>query len=278
MTGELDMSSNTITNVANPVDETDVANKQYVDNSIGDKLTNVSLVGRYMVLHDQDDVKTYVSVRTQRNIDLDNGRVVEIKNNIADSDENEFNNNPRNIEIQSNLMLMPNPDKALGTVKLNGQIRVSFKPPTTLAQPWTFILMGKPGETPAMLDNGSIFTFIKSKSILNHIMTRWVGNRFEYAITDTIMLPENTDSFEIDPSRLNTIAFTYERNKLMIWLNGLPKKTKVNLDLGGLHYFRVGVRELGILSLYDRVLNRWEIGEYYVEHYVENFTNDEVLI
>ena len=82
----------------------------------------------------------------------------------------------------------------------------------------------------------------------------------------------------VDPSQLNSIAFTYNEDKLMIWLNGVLKKTKVNLDLGELSLIYIGVKELGILSLYSRMLNKLEIAEHFVEHHVKNFTDGEVLI
>jgi hypothetical protein len=173
---------------------------------------------------------------------------------------------------------LPNPNKRLGTVQLTGQIRADFKPLHKLEQPWTFILTGKPGENPPILNNRLNFTFEKSNRTIKNLLTRWVDNKYEYAITDDVMTRENTDSIKIDPSRLNSIAFTYERNQLMIWLNGLPKKTKDNLDLGGLLVILIGVEEIGIFSLYSRMLSKLEIAEHFVEYQVENFTNDEVLI
>jgi hypothetical protein len=93
MTGNLDMDQNKITNVSSPTDETDVVNKQYVD-SLVERKHDVSIhaLGRYIIIPDEDGIKTYFSVRARKNVDLDSDKLVEVKNG------NLFNADPTKLE------------------------------------------------------------------------------------------------------------------------------------------------------------------------------------
>ena len=70
---------------------------------------------------------------------------------------------------------------------------------------------------------------------------------------------------------------SFFENKLNIWLNG----KQINQYYGTfvlLNQINVGVKEVGIVSLYNRDLNKLEMIQHFVDYHVENFTNDEVLI
>ena len=85
---------------------------------------------------------------------------------------------------------------------------------------------------------------------------------------------------KVDPTKLNHIALEYNDNKVCFWVNGVQIKAPMheNLILGNLLRIAIGVKTLGLLSFYDRHLSKPEIIQHFVDHHVQNFTNDEVLI
>ena len=117
------------------------------------------------------------------------------------------------------------------------------------------------------------------RGINMYIIIRWAKGVFKYTISpvSTDTSDGNTTEFNLDTTQLNHIAFEYlGNNKLTVWINGMQKKQH-NLILGSLSHIIVGVKELGILSLYNRDLNKAEIVQHFIDNHVENFTNDEVL-
>ena len=279
MIGNLDMNYNRITSVADPIDETDVVNKQYVDRvEQHEHDTRPYVLGRYIVLPDDDGTKVYFSVRARKNINLERGKLFEIKNNIADSTENEFNNRPDDITITKDVALLPNPDKKIGIVQLISELRIDFTSPRYLPTPWTFILSARPGNPPLSSYSDSILTFHNTDTqVFTYITIRWALDGFKYAITDDVMTNSNSVPINVNIAQLNHISFQCVRSRLNVWLNGKQIKLH-NVSLGSLSAIRVGVKEVGIVSLYNRDLNKVEIIQHFVDHHVENFTNDEVLI
>ena len=69
MTGLLNMGSFKITNVGDPENDTDVVNKKYVDTFLEHHEHDLDVIGRYLVISKNGD-KSYVSLRTKKNIDL----------------------------------------------------------------------------------------------------------------------------------------------------------------------------------------------------------------
>ncbi len=152
MTGPLSMGHFKLTDVGNPTDETDCVNKLYVDSRSSDlgrsdlnmnnfKITdvgepenendvitkgyfdehlNIYNVGRYIVFPSRDK-KVYFSVRTARNIDLDNGLIVNLKNEQILIDE------PQNITVNQNITYIPIPRKFAGIMQLNTPFSVRFQ-------------------------------------------------------------------------------------------------------------------------------------------------------
>lgn len=268
MTGTLDMLNNRITGVGDPVEETDCVNKQYVDMHAHD----VSSLGRYIIMPGENDEKIYFSVRSKRNVNLGNGKLVEIKNNTVES-------NDRNITTQTDITLLPNVNKVLPIMQLNSQLQIMFKPLSHLSVPWTFLFSVKPGQTPPLNNNRTTLEFFnQADRTITFITTMWTSTSFKYAITRDVMTDDNAIIIDMDITQLNHITFEYVGNKLTVWINGLSRKTHTNTALGKIAGIRIGVKQLGILSLYNRELNKGEIIEHYIENHVKNFTNDEVLI
>ena len=133
LTGSLDMSGEKITRVGDPTDNKDAVTKEYVDAQIQHE-HDVALhaVGRYIVLpNEEDGTKTYFSVRAKKNVDLDSGRLVEVKNGET------FNVRPIQIRVVSESEELPNPDKDLEIMQYNTiNLEIYFNPPNTIPQPW----------------------------------------------------------------------------------------------------------------------------------------------
>jgi hypothetical protein len=268
MTGNLDMLNNRITSIGTPVDETNCVNKQYVDRHV--HRFNVRVLGRYIIIP-EDTNNTYFSVRSKRNVDFNNSKLVEIKNNLVE-------NTSANIRTNTSITLLPNDNKDLQIMQLNSQLEIIIKPLHHLAAPWTFLFSVRPGDSPPLSNNETTILFINP---INHsipfIRTTWTSTSFKYSITHNVINFGNTTTFDLDTTQLNHIAFEYVGTKLTVWINGMSRKTH-NTVLGGIFGIRMGVKELGILSLYGRELNKGEIVEHFIENHVKNFTDDEVLI
>jgi hypothetical protein len=110
------------------------------------------------------------------------------------------------------------------------------------------------------------------------IFTEWSSTSFKYAISKDRLTDENATILDLDTTQLNHIVFKYVGLKLTVWVNGLSRKTHNNNVLNGILGISKGVKELGILSVYNRELNKAEIIEHFIENHVKNFTDDEVLI
>ena len=77
MTGLLNMGSFKITNVGDPENDTDVVNKKYVDTFLEHHEHDLDVIGRYLVISKNGD-KSYVSLRTKKNIDLQQNLILNI--------------------------------------------------------------------------------------------------------------------------------------------------------------------------------------------------------
>jgi len=279
MTGNVDMDNNKVINVGTPTDETDVVNKQYVDSLVQHEHdTRPYDLGRYIVFPHDSGSKTYFSVRARKNIDLDSDKLVEVKHNIKNASENEINNRPQDITITKDTTMLPNPEKKLGIMELNAPLQIDFRLLRNLVSPWTLLFSARPGETPPRDGNNSVLTFYNSANqAFKYLTTMWTADSFKYTITDDVMTNANAIVHNVDTDKLNHIAIEYTGTKLCVWFNGRQEQMH-NETLGELSTIIVGVEKLGIISLYSRNLNKQEIVQHFVDHHVENFTNDEVLI
>ena len=135
MTGPLDMSGEKITRVGDPTDNKDAVTKEYVDSLIQhEHELALHAVGRYIVLpNEEDGTKTYFSVRAKKNVDLDSGKLVEVKNGQT------LNVRPIQIGVVkvSESEELPNPDKDLKIMQYNtSNLEIYFNPPNTMPAPW----------------------------------------------------------------------------------------------------------------------------------------------
>ena len=129
LTGDLAMSGNKITDLGNPTEDKDAVPKDYVDRLI--HKVALHAVGRYIEQHNEDNTKTYFSGRTKKNVDLDNGKLIEV------SSEGTHNVRPVQIELVSEFVLLDNPGKDLKILQYNSSnLEVCFNPPNTMPAPW----------------------------------------------------------------------------------------------------------------------------------------------
>ena len=259
MTGLLNMGDNKLTNVGDPENDKDAVNKKYVDNlrEHGHDL-DLDVIGRYLVIS-KNGGKSYVSLRTKKNIDLSNTYV----NMTADG--NEFDN--QIITIDSDFRTVPNGNN-LGIMQLHRSLTITLN--DGLLEPWTVLFSAKLHK-PLTIDYFAL-TFTDANQRIWPITMRWSSGTFTYTLPN-----QNATSIDVDTTQFIHMAFEYVGNKLTVWVNGKSRKSH-NVDLANLSRISMNVNQLGVLSLYRRELSKTEVAEHFVEYQVKNFTDDEVLI
>ena len=260
MTGLLNMGSFKITNVGDPENDTDVVNKKYVDTVLEHHEHDLDVIGRYLVISKNGD-KSYVSLRTKKNIDLQQDLLLTITGEG-------ITNTAFRMNVQSSTL--PNGNK-LDILKLTGQLDIYeqiHEPGKIVSQPWTFLFSAKPNLPSG--NNRSYLRFGASGSLF----LNWSSGTFNYEMPNQI----DRISINIDTTQFNHIAFEYVGNKLTVWVNGKSRKS-YNINLPDLSSKSINADQLGVLSLYDRELSKTEVAEHFVEYQVKNFSNNaQVLI
>ena len=203
--------------------------------------------------------KSYVSLRTKKNIDLQQDLVVNITSEEIINAGNFLHNMQRRI--------LPNGNK-LGIMQFIGQLNIYTQNINSrLSQPWTFLFSAKPNPSSGI--SCSYLGFGTNSSLF----LDWSSGTFNYEMPNQI----DRISIDIDTTQFNHIAFEYVGNKLTVWVNGKSRKS-YTIDLADLSSISINVDQLGVVSLYNRELSKTEVAEYFVEYQVKNFSNDEVLI
>ena len=269
MTGPLDMSGEKITRVGDPTDNKDAVTKEYVDSLIQhEHELALHAVGRYIVLpNKKDGTKTYFSVRAKKNVDLDSGKLVEVKNGET------FNVRPIQIGVVSESVDLPNPDKDLKIMQYNtSNLEIYFNPPNTMPAPWNLRFS-------AVIPNTtSTFWFQVNPFTRSRIEMLWLFNVLTFIIYDIHGQIEYTSSVSgLSQQDFHHVSIEYVDDKLYFWVNGVLKDSYRSLNLQLLS-IELSVQKLGILSFYNRNLNKQEIVQHFIDHHVKNFTNDKVLI
>ena len=261
MTGDLSMGDNKLTNVGDPENDKDAVNKKYVDTFLEHHEHNLDVVGRYLAISKNGD-KSYVSLRTKKNIDLSNQYVK------MTADGNEFDS--QLITIDSDITTVDNGNN-LGIMQLNRYLRITPSALHNLSEPWTFLFSAKLRKPPTI--NSFALYFTDANQRLLHMFMRWSSGTFIYTLPN-----QNETSIDVDTTQFIHMTFEYVGNKLTLWINGKSRKSH-NVDLGELSDIRINVQQLGVVSLYNRELSKTEVAEHFVEYQVKNFSNNaQVLI
>ena len=269
MTGDLSMGDNKLTNVGDPENDKDAVNKKYVDTFPKHDL-DLDVIGRYLVIS-KNGGKSYVSLRTKKNIDLQQDLLFNISSEGLFNTRNYITNYPGIIPVVIN----PSKDNKLATISFHSSLEILTEihmagvivDDAEISQPWTFLFSAKPD-----LGLGTDRSYIRfSSPVVNYSLS---GHQERLIMT----LPnQNAISIDMDTTQLNHIAFEYVGNKLTVWVNGKSRKSHtINLD--DLNAISMDIDQLGVLSLYNRELSKTEVAEHFVEYQVKNFSNDEVLI
>ena len=269
MTGPLDMSGEKITRVGDPTDNKDAVTKEYVDALIQhEHEVALHAVGRYIVFpKEEDGTKTYFSVRAKKNVDLDSGKLVEVKNGET------FNVRPIQIGLVSESVDLPNPNKDLKIMQYNtSNLEIYFNPPNTMPAPWNLSFS-------AVIPNTLSTLRLQVNPVArSRIEMLWNDDGLTFDIYDIHDQKEYTRSVSgLSQQDFHHVSIEYVDNRLCFWVNGVLKGSYRSLNLQLLS-IELSVQKLGILSFYNRNLGKPEIVQHFIDYHVQNFTNDEVLI
>ena len=203
----------------------------------------------------------------KKNVDLDSGRLVEVKNGET------FNVRPIQIGVVSEFEELPNPDKDLKIMQYNNSnLETYFNPPNSIPAPWNLSFS-------AIIPNTvSTLTFQVNPVTRSHLEILWNVDGLTFVIYDIHRQIEYTSSVSgLSQQDFHHVSIEYVDNKLCFWVNGVQEIVYRSLNLKLLS-IELSVPKLGILSFYNRNLNKQEIVQHFIDNHVENFTNDEVLI
>ena len=268
MTGPLDMSGEKITRVGDPTNNKDAVTKEYVDALIQhEHEVALHAVGRYIVFPKEDGTKQYFSVRAEKNVDLDSGKLIEI------SSKGMQNVRPIQIGVVSESVELPNPGKDLKIIQYNtSNLEIYFNPPNTMPAPWNLSFS-------AVIPNTvSTFWFQVNPVTRSRIEMLWNVDGLTFVIYDIRGQIEYTSSVSgLSQQDFHHISIEYVDNRLCFWVNGELKDSYRSLNLQLLS-IELSVPKLGILSFYNRNVGKPEIVQHFIDNHVQNFTNDEVLI
>jgi hypothetical protein len=153
-------------------------------------------------------------------------------------------------------------------MQLNYELEITHQ--QGLLETWCLLFSAKLGSGPRLT--------LQITNTGHNIIAMLESGTFKYAITDDFNNSRNGIAFNVDTTQVNHIVFEYAGGKLIVWLNGVHKRMHTT-NLVKLSNLRIaGSGKLGIFSLYSRDLNTMEIIQHFVDHHVDNFTNDSVLI
>ena len=173
MTGLLNMGSFKITNVGDPENDTDVVNKKYVDTFLEHHEHDLDVIGRYLVISKNGD-KSYVSLRTKKNIDLQQDLLLNITSEG-------ITNTAFRMVVRSSSSL-PNGNK-LDIIKHTGQLDIYeqiHEPGKVVSQPWTFLFSAKPN-----LPSGNNRSYL-GFGVSGSLFLDWSSGTFNYEMPNQI--------------------------------------------------------------------------------------------
>ena len=211
-----------------------------------------------MLPSEEDVTKTYFSVRAKKNVDLDSGKLVEVKNGET------FNVRPIQIRVVSESVDLPNQDKDLKIMQYNtSNLEVYFSPPNTMPAPWNLSFS-------AVIPNTlSTFWLQVNPVTRSRIEMLWNVDGLTFVIYDIHGQIEYTSSASgLLQQDFHHVSIEYVDSKLCFWVNGVQKIAYRSLNLKLLS-IELSVPKLGILSFYNRNLNKQEIVQHFIDYHVK---------
>ena len=247
-----------------------VVTKAYVDQAAKHEHgLNVQAIGRYIVWYDEAEEKhIYYSVRAKKNVDLESGKLLEMKN----GNRNEEEITHTRLESSKELYIM----------LFNYAINIPLK---SIGNEWSFILSYNPFTN---LRNNLIVLSLNvednSTKYIIYLSSSFTASRINF--TYGIINPDNTNLtplmetfYPINPQQLFHITIGCKSKTISLRVNGKPwRDHKIDHD-HILTNVTISVPvQIGILSIYNRQLSKPELIQHFIDYHVPNFTNDEVLI
>ena len=246
-----------------------VVTKAYVDQAAKHEHgLNVQAIGRYIVWYDEAEEKhIYYSVRAKKNVDLESGKLIEMKNGNRNEEE------ITHTRLESS--------KELYVMLFNYAVNI---PIASIGNEWSFILSYNPFTD---LRNNLIVLSLHSKdNITRYIHLSSSLNKskiiFKYGIIksdNTSLTPLMETFYPINPKQLIHISVVCATKTITLRVNGKPwRDYKPNRNHELRNVTISFPTQIGILSIYNRQLSKPELIQHFIDYHVPNFTDDEVLI
>ena len=239
---------------------------------------NVHAIGRYIVWYDEADEKyIYYSVRPRKNIDIDTGKFIEIKNGIKIQQSDIFELTHTRLDTSKDLYIM----------RINERMEIPIE---EIGSSWSFILSFNPftdySHSILGLDFFGGGPDSRRRSNLRFSIDRTLNRiEFGYASYPLPLLDfshgiRNPVSFyPININRMLHLSIGCESKTISLRVNGKPwHDFKLNYNHELTNASILSPAEIGILSIYNRRLSKSEFIQHFIDYHVPNFTNGEVLI
>jgi hypothetical protein len=239
---------------------------------------NVHAIGRYIVWYDEADEKyIYYSVRPRKNIDIDTGKFIEIKNGIKIQQSDIFELTHTRLDTSKDLYIM----------RINERMEIHIE---EIGNSWSFILSFNPftdySHSILGLDFFGGGPDSRRRSNLRFSIDRTLNRiEFGYASYPLPLLDfshgiRNYGSFyPINSKQLIHLSIGCETNTISLRVNGKPWRNDefdYNHELTGVNIS--SGTEIGILSIYNRRLSKSEFIQHIIDYHVPNFTDNVILI
>ena len=259
-----------ITRVGDPTDNKDAVTKDYVDAQIQHE-HDIALhaVGKYIVLpNEEDGTKTYFSVRAKKNVNLDNGKLVEVKNGQI------FNARPTQIRVDESFDIVDNPGKDLKIMRFPNNLcnlGIYFSLPNSMSAPWNLSFS-------SIINNIASRLTFQDQAVQTQLNILWTVDGLTFNFHNAHGQIVYTKSVSgLSSTDFHHVSIEYVGDKLYFWVNGVQEIVYRAINLELVAIVLCGA-EMRILSFYNRDLNKNEIVQHFIDYHVKNFTNDEILI
>ena len=252
-----------------PEDEKNVVSTNKYPDHRHEHGLNVQAIGRYIVWYNEAEEKyIYYSVRSRKNVDIDTGRLIEIKNGnkIESSEETSL--------IHTRL----DSSKQLYVMLFNENVNI---PIVGIGNSWSFILSINPFTDSS--SNVMIITLRSEKNMTNYLLLTPQFNESRIKISYVAPGSDNPEPnhvsfYPININRMLHLSIGCESKTISLRVNGKPwHDFKLNYNHELTNASILSPAEIGILSIYNRQLSKPELIQHFIDYHVSNFTDDEVL-
>ena len=178
------------------------------------------------------------------------------------------------IRVNETFDIVDNPGKDLKIMRFDDlcNLAIYFNLPNSISAPWNLSFSS------IITIIASTLTFQVNPATQTQLKILWTVDGVTFTIYHIHGQIEYTKYVSgLSPTDLHHISIEYVDNKLYFWVNGVQEIIYRSLNLELVSMVLCGT-EMGILSFYNRNLNKHEIIQHFIDYHVKKFTNDEVLI